>query len=518
MSEVKQDIFNTTTIDSSSKDNKISNEEKTIHLQQYETRSVEENTEPWKPHGPWYKDVTKRRWFTFGLIAFLIAVVIIVGLYIFFKIDEQSQYNNKEYCQFYKEYCQLYKEYCLFSNSSEEADNYFFGSSPMVEDDNSNLNTTIKELNLRIKNIFRADPIIQKIVFNGRKVAGGDKDLQYYGIKENSVLHLDLLPFSSSPSSFKDKKDKKKNIIFKRFINPNFINKLYDNAFTLYNDFKYSSSSSQYFLSWNKHNSIANQGNILLRQLQHQEHHLSHPRPHLQNLNNLIKFSDGMFTTPDLKLAELYSKIFYFKGEKYKRFDIRNDRLDEYWVSPRENELKPFDVLVKKVKSIQSIDNITSSINTSIMNQNRKQDIRQLVSQPKNNPSKTTTTVLPYNEYSLSKDRFYNAQVSSLQNVVVKNEPSTTNITTNNHKIPSIKSLKLNNPDIQDLPSILQIFVNGNVYNHALIQYKNVESVKNAIEKENGRIFNGSRLEINEKKNNGEPHRHDKIKEKRSMN
>src|SRR5688572_11533901 len=111
------------------------------------------------------------------------------------------------------------------------------------------------------------------------------------------------------------------------------------------------------------------------------------------------------------------------------------------------------------VKPIQSIDkynvNMTSSINTSIMNQNRKQDIRQLVSQPKNYTSKTTNTVLPYNEYSLSKDRFYNAQDSSSQNVIVKNEPSlssTTNITTNNHKIPLIKSLKLNNPDIQDLP------------------------------------------------------------------
>ncbi|CAJ0861978.1 8796_t:CDS:2 [Entrophospora sp. SA101] len=200
-------------------------------------------------------------------------------------------------------------------------------------------NTTIKELNLRIKNILRADPIIQKIVFNGRKVAGGDKDLQYYGIKKNSVLHLDLLPFSSSPS-FKDKKDKKKNIIFKRFINPNFINKLYDNAFHL-----------------------------------------------LSSHCNWIKFA---------------------------------------------------------------IDN------------------KQIISKD---------WKISYHGAS----RFYNAQVSSLQNVVVKNEPSTTNITTNNHKISLIKSLKLNNPDIQDLPSILQIFVNGNVYNHALIQYKNVESVKNAI-------------------------------------
>ncbi|CAJ0639848.1 2877_t:CDS:2 [Entrophospora sp. SA101] len=291
MSEVKQDIFNTTTIDSSSKDNKISNEEKTIQFQ-INGDIGNKNTEPWKPHGPWYKDVTKRRWFAFGLIAFLIVIVIIVV-----PISVSHAIKDK---------------YCLFSNSSEEADDYFFGSSPIVEDDNSNLalhlkdlyrNTTIKELNLRIKNILRADPIIQKIVFNGRKVTDGDKDLQYYGIKKNSVLHLDLLPFSPSPSSFKDKKDKKKkNIIFKRFINPNFINKLYDNAFTLYNDFgdnKYSSSSSQ-----------CEKYKVIFQ--------------HLVKEKSLVKI---------------------------KRFDIRNDRLDEYWVSPCENELKPFGVLVKKVEN-----------------------------------------------------------------------------------------------------------------------------------------------------------------------
>ncbi|CAJ0847496.1 17656_t:CDS:2, partial [Entrophospora sp. SA101] len=82
MSEVKQDIFNTTTTDSSSKDNKITNDEKTIQFQINDdtgnNKNVQENTEPWKPHGPWYKDVTKRRWFAFGLIAFLIVIVIIV--------------------------------------------------------------------------------------------------------------------------------------------------------------------------------------------------------------------------------------------------------------------------------------------------------------------------------------------------------------------------------------------------------------------------------------------------------
>lgn len=40
---------------------------------------------------------------------------------------------------------------------------------------------------------------------------------------------------------------------------------------------------------------------------------------------------------------------------------------------------------------------------------------------------------------------------------------------------------------------ILQIFANS-YNNYGLIQYKNSENVKKAIEKENGRIFNGSKL------------------------
>jgi len=49
-----------------------------LDLTTYETQSIEENVEPWKQHGPWYKDVTKRRRFAFSVILALIIIVIIV--------------------------------------------------------------------------------------------------------------------------------------------------------------------------------------------------------------------------------------------------------------------------------------------------------------------------------------------------------------------------------------------------------------------------------------------------------
>ncbi|GBC04188.1 hypothetical protein RclHR1_05560008 [Rhizophagus clarus] len=49
-----------------------------LELSAYETHSIEENVEPWKNSGPWYKDATKRKWFTYGVIVTLIVVIIIV--------------------------------------------------------------------------------------------------------------------------------------------------------------------------------------------------------------------------------------------------------------------------------------------------------------------------------------------------------------------------------------------------------------------------------------------------------
>ncbi|CAG8580401.1 18423_t:CDS:2 [Acaulospora morrowiae] len=50
-----------------------------LELAEFETRSIDENRAPWKPQGPWYHDVTKRRWFAFAVIGSLLVIVIIVG-------------------------------------------------------------------------------------------------------------------------------------------------------------------------------------------------------------------------------------------------------------------------------------------------------------------------------------------------------------------------------------------------------------------------------------------------------
>ncbi|CAG8657556.1 9634_t:CDS:2 [Cetraspora pellucida] len=52
---------------------------KDLELEHFETRSIEEPTEPWKHEGPWYTDITKRRWFISIAIGLLIVIIIIVG-------------------------------------------------------------------------------------------------------------------------------------------------------------------------------------------------------------------------------------------------------------------------------------------------------------------------------------------------------------------------------------------------------------------------------------------------------
>ncbi|CAB4425282.1 unnamed protein product [Rhizophagus irregularis] len=47
-----------------------------LELSTYETHSIDENVEPHSVS--WYKDPTKRKWFTYGVIVTLIVVIIIV--------------------------------------------------------------------------------------------------------------------------------------------------------------------------------------------------------------------------------------------------------------------------------------------------------------------------------------------------------------------------------------------------------------------------------------------------------
>ncbi|CAG8543880.1 4955_t:CDS:10, partial [Cetraspora pellucida] len=51
---------------------------KDLELDHFETRSIEEPTEPWKHEGPWYTDITKKRWFISIAIGLLIVIIIIV--------------------------------------------------------------------------------------------------------------------------------------------------------------------------------------------------------------------------------------------------------------------------------------------------------------------------------------------------------------------------------------------------------------------------------------------------------
>ncbi|CAG8708498.1 16291_t:CDS:2 [Racocetra persica] len=56
----------------------IESNKKDLELEHFETRSIEEPMEPWKHEGPWYTDITKRRWFISIVIGLLIVIIIIV--------------------------------------------------------------------------------------------------------------------------------------------------------------------------------------------------------------------------------------------------------------------------------------------------------------------------------------------------------------------------------------------------------------------------------------------------------
>ncbi|CAG8522451.1 8304_t:CDS:2 [Funneliformis mosseae] len=64
------------TTESSGYDRSANNND--LELSTYETHSIEENVEPWKQAGPWYRDISKRRWFAFIVFALLIIIIIIV--------------------------------------------------------------------------------------------------------------------------------------------------------------------------------------------------------------------------------------------------------------------------------------------------------------------------------------------------------------------------------------------------------------------------------------------------------
>ena len=73
-------------------------------------------------------------------------------------------------------------------------------------------------------------------------------------------------------------------------------------------------------------------------------------------------FGYGIYTTPDIDVAERYAMDFNFDGKAYKvviqnrvnpeavKIISKNDTgVGEYWVTPNEKDVRPYGICVKKV-------------------------------------------------------------------------------------------------------------------------------------------------------------------------
>lgn len=72
-------------------------------------------------------------------------------------------------------------------------------------------------------------------------------------------------------------------------------------------------------------------------------------------------FGTGIYTTPDISVAELYATIFIFKGENYKivlqnrvnpktlkRVEKKETGVGEYWISKNQEDVRPYGICIKR--------------------------------------------------------------------------------------------------------------------------------------------------------------------------
>jgi hypothetical protein len=73
-------------------------------------------------------------------------------------------------------------------------------------------------------------------------------------------------------------------------------------------------------------------------------------------------FGHGIYSTPDIDIALLYAKQFSHEGNNYRvvfqnRVNPNNlviiskqeTRVGEYWISPKEADLRPYGICIKKI-------------------------------------------------------------------------------------------------------------------------------------------------------------------------
>ncbi|CAI2195366.1 113_t:CDS:2, partial [Funneliformis geosporum] len=172
--------------------------------------------------------------------------------------------------------------------------------------------TTVQELKERIQEIgYIPDTISHRLIFNGRHLLNS-KRLGDYDISHLFESPCDWKRIPLTPSSTE------KHSIYKIW------------------PYSYHATSTR------KSKTIADAG-------------LIHSKRHKFN------FGHGIYTTPDINLASLYSHTFIYNGSKYLillqnrvntktlvRISLRKGG-DEYCVSRSEDDLKPYDLFIKKI-------------------------------------------------------------------------------------------------------------------------------------------------------------------------
>ncbi|CAG8689890.1 2205_t:CDS:1 [Funneliformis mosseae] len=211
--------------------------------------------------------------------------------------------------------------------------------------------TTVQELKERIQEIcFIPDTTSQRLIFNGRHLLNS-KRLGAYNIGQDNVIYLevrgslDSIKFLNSDFlnviHHLDEKSQKKlpgRCDWKRIpLTPSSTEK-----HSIYKTWPYSYHGT----STRKSRTIADDGLI----------HSKRSKLHK------FTFGHGIYTTPDKNLASLYSHTFIFNGSKYLillqnrvnpktlvRLSRKRDGDGDYWVSPSDDDLKPYGLLIKKI-------------------------------------------------------------------------------------------------------------------------------------------------------------------------
>ncbi|CAG8496620.1 8851_t:CDS:1, partial [Scutellospora calospora] len=227
-------------------------------------------------------------------------------------------------------------------------------------------NITIRELKKKIQKNVKFAPYNQRLVFNGQELSN-IASLGSYEISMNSIIYMEIKPHDSY---------NKVKFIILDLIDPEYqfyFNKYVNDVIIISKDFLLTQGWKQVLLKVpNKQITINNEKINDLPEVGKKKWKISYHGT-AKYLHRSIaedgylsgkkyqqfNFSHGIYTTPNIEIASLYAKTFTYNGVKFKVLFqnlVNTNTLGrirtysgEYWVSPSENDIRPFGFLVKKV-------------------------------------------------------------------------------------------------------------------------------------------------------------------------